>query len=395
MYPERFSNLPAHVWPRLRTLLDSHDGGGPAIHMTIGEPKHAFPQWVTDVIAQNAIGFNSYPPNDGAPVLLKAIADFVTRRYGVPVDDKSQVMALNGTREGLYNAVMALCPETKGGKKPTVLMPNPFYQVYLIAALSTAGEPMMVPATAQTAHLPDFKGLPDEVLNRATAAFICSPANPQGAVATREYWQEMISLAERFDFKIFADECYSEIYRDEPPIGALQVAHEMGADLNRVVIFHSLSKRSNLPGLRSGFVASGAENIAQIKQLRNYAGAPLPLPLQIAAAAVWDDETHVEENRALYVEKYDMADRILGNVPGYASPEAGFFLWLPVENDEQAALKLWRETGVRVLPGGYLAQDWQGVNPGQEYIRAAMVAPKAETERGIELIRDCLYPRTK
>ncbi|MDW3180714.1 aminotransferase class I/II-fold pyridoxal phosphate-dependent enzyme [Roseobacter sp.] len=393
VYPERFSNLPAHAWPRLRALLDVSDGGGPAIHMTIGEPKHAFPAWVMDVIAQNAAGFNNYPPNEGSPELRAAICGFVNRRYGVPLDPDTQVMALNGTREGLYNAVMALCPETKNGQRPTVLMPNPFYQVYMIAALSVAADPIMVPATRENGHLPDFAGLSEDVLNRATAVYICSPANPQGVVASRDYWRDLITLAEKYDFKVFADECYSEIYRDTPPVGALQVAQEMGADLNRVVIFHSLSKRSNLPGLRSGFVASGAENIREIKQLRNYAGAPLPQPLQAAAAAVWDDEAHVIENRALYVEKYDIADRVLGNVPGYASPEAGFFLWLPVENDEAAAVKLWRETGVRVLPGGYLAQDYDGVNPGQGYIRAAMVAPKAETARGIELIRDCLYPQ--
>ncbi len=393
VYPERFSNLPAHAWPRLRALLDVSEGGGPAIHMTIGEPKHAFPAWVTDVISENVAGFNSYPPNDGSPELRQAIADFVKRRYGVPVNADTQVMALNGTREGLYNAVMALCPETKGGQKPAILMPNPFYQVYMIAALSATADPIMVPATVETGHLPDFAGLSEDILNRATAAYICSPANPQGAVASREYWRGLINLAEKYDFKIFADECYSEIYRETPPVGALQVAQEMGTDLNRVVIFHSLSKRSNLPGLRSGFVASGAENIGEIKQLRNYAGAPLPLPLQAAAAAVWNDEAHVIENRRLYVEKYELADRMLGNVPGYASPDAGFFLWLPVENGERAAVKLWRETGVRVLPGGYLAQDYNGVNPGQGYIRAAMVAPKAETARGIELIRDCLYPQ--
>ena len=393
VYPERFSNLPAHAWPRLRALLDVSEGGGPAIHMTIGEPKHVFPAWVTDVIVQNAAGFNNYPPNEGSAELRAAICGFVQRRYGVSLDPDAQVMALNGTREGLYNAVMALCPETKAGKRPAILMPNPFYQVYMIAALSAAADPVMVPATRENGHLPEFSSLPEDVLNRTTAVYICSPANPQGVVATREYWRDLIALAEKYDFKIFADECYSEIYRDTPPVGALQVAQETGADLNRVVIFHSLSKRSNLPGLRSGFVASGAENMREIKQLRNYAGAPLPSPLQAAAAAVWDDEAHVVENRALYVEKYDIADRILGNVPGYASPEAGFFLWLPVENDESAAVKLWRETGVRVLPGGYLAQDYNGVNPGQGYIRAAMVAPKVETARGIELIRDCLYPQ--
>lgn len=392
VYPERFSNLPAHAWPRLRALLDVHEGGGPLIQMTIGEPKHAFPAWVTDVIAENAAGFNKYPPNDGSPELRAAIATWIKRRYGVDMDAETEVMALNGTREGLYNAVIALSPETKNGARPAVLMPNPFYQVYMIAAISGAADPIMVNATSETGHLPDFENVPEDVLRRTTAAYICSPANPQGAVASRDYWARLIALAEKHDFLIFADECYSEIYRDTPPPGAMEVAEELGADRNRIVIFHSLSKRSNLPGLRAGFVASGPDTIREIKQLRNYAGAPLPLPLQQAAAAVWNDEAHVEENRRLYLEKYQIADRILGNVPGYVSPEAGFFLWLPVEDDEQAALKLWRETGVKVLPGGYLAQDVTGQeNPGKKYIRVALVAPAEETARGLELIRDCLY----
>lgn len=391
MYPERFSNLPAHVWPRLRALLDGHEGGGTPIHMTIGEPKHAFPAWVTDEITKHAAGFNKYPPNDGSPELRGAIAAWIARRYGVEVDPDTEVMALNGTREGLYNAVIALCPATKNGEKSAILMPNPFYQVYMIGAISGEAEPIMVPATAETGHLPDFASLPEDVLRRTTAAYLCSPANPQGVVASRDYWAELIALAEKYDFLIFADECYSEIYRDTPPTGALEVVKELGTDRNRVVIFHSLSKRSNLPGLRAGFAASGPETMREIKQLRNYAGAPLPLPLQQAAAAVWADEAHVEENRALYQEKYAIADRIFGNVPGYASPEAGFFLWLPVEDDEAAALKLWRETGVRVLPGSYLAQNVDGVNPGQNYIRVALVAPKDETTRGLEAIRDCLY----
>lgn len=392
LYPERFSNLPAHAWPRLRALLDVHEGGGPLIQMTIGEPKHAFPAWVTDVIAQNAVGFNSYPPNDGAPFLKGAIAAWIKRRYAIEMDAETEVMALNGTREGLYNAVVALCPETKNGAKPAILMPNPFYQVYMIGAISGASDPVMVNATAETGHLPDFYSVPEETLQRTTAAYICSPANPQGAVADHDYWAKLIRLAEQYDFKIFADECYSEIYRDTPPASAMQVADAIGADRNRIVIFHSLSKRSNLPGLRSGFCASGPETMREIKQLRNYAGAPLPLPLQHAAAAVWEDETHVEESRALYREKFDIADRVFGNVPGYQSPEAGFFLWLPVEDDEAAAVKLWRETGVKTLPGGYLAQVVPGqANPGKKYIRAALVAPRDETARGLELIRDCLY----
>ncbi len=390
-FPERFSNLPAHAWPRLRALLDVHEPGGDVVNMTIGEPKHAFPAWISEIITDNSAGFNSYPPNEGSAELRNAISDWIKQRYGVAVDAATQVMALNGTREGLYNAAMALCPKSKNGRQPVVLTPNPFYQVYMLAALSVGAQPVFVPATEATGHLPDYAALSPDVLNQVTIAYVCSPANPQGAVASREYWTDLIRLAEQYDFQIFADECYSEIYRDTPPCGALEVASEMGADPERVLIFQSLSKRSNLPGLRSGFVAGGPESIRRIQQLRNYAGAPLPLPLQAAAAAVWSDEDHVIKNRRLYREKFDLADRILGNVPGYRTPEAGFFLWIPVDDGEQATLKLWRETGARILPGAYLSQDVDGVNPGANYIRVALVAPKEETQRGLEAIRDCLF----
>ncbi|MBR9843390.1 MAG: aminotransferase class I/II-fold pyridoxal phosphate-dependent enzyme [Rhodobacteraceae bacterium] len=390
MFPERFSNLPAYAFPRLRALLDHHQPGGDVVHMTIGEPKHAFPAWVTDVISENAEGFNRYPPNDGTPELLDAISGWIGRRYGVEVG-ADQIMALNGTREGLYNAMMALCPEEKGGAQPAVLIPNPFYQVYAVAAISVGAEPVFVNAEAETGFLPDYGALASELLDRVAVAYLCSPANPQGAVADRAYWRDLIALAEKHDFRIFADECYSEIYRGEAPVGALEVAKEMGADPERVVIFHSLSKRSNLPGLRSGFVAGGPECIRRIRQLRAYSGAPLPLPLQKAAEKVWADEAHVEENRRLYSEKFDVADEVFAGVPGYQSPQAGFFLWLPVEDGEEAALKLWKETGVRVLPGAYLSRDTEAGNPGKGYIRVALVAPKTQVQDALITVRDCLY----
>jgi N-succinyldiaminopimelate aminotransferase len=391
MFPERFSNLPRYAFPRLRALLDAHAPGGEVVHMTIGEPKHAFPDWVGEVIAAHTAEFGRYPPNDGTPELLEAIGAWLDRRFGVTVDAGRQVMALNGTREGLYTAMMALCPEQKAGGKPVVLLPNPFYQVYMVAAFSVGAEPHFMPATKEGGHLPDLAALDPAVLERTAVMYLCSPANPQGAVASEAYWREALALADRYDFKIFADECYSEIYRDAPPVSAMQVAREVGVSPERVVIFHSLSKRSNLPGLRSGFVAAGPESMARIRQLRAYAGAPLPLPLQHAAQAVWEDEAHVEENRRLYQEKYAVADEIFEGVPGYVGPEAGFFLWLPVEDGEAAALKLWRETGVRVLPGAYLSREVNGVTPGQPYIRVAMVAPKDEMARGLIRLRDCLY----
>jgi len=388
-FPERFSNLPAYAFPRLRTLLDDHTPGGDVVHMTIGEPTHPFPAWVTDIIAQHAAGFNTYPPNEGLPELRSAFCDWLARRYGAQMDPDVHVMPLNGTREGLYNAGMALCPEQKHGQRPVVLLPNPFYQVYMLSAISAGAEPVLVSATAETDHLPDFAGLDADILNRTVACYMCSPANPQGAVAGQAYWRDLIALAERYDFQIFADECYSEIYRDTPPAGILECIQ--GADPERVLAFHSLSKRSNLPGLRSGFVAGGPRSLREIKQLRTYAGTPLPSPLQHAAAALWADETHVTENRALYHEKYELADHILGDVAGYVPPQAGFFLWLPVKDGEAAALDLWQKTGVRVLPGAYLARDVEGVNPGDTYIRVALVAPMAQTERGLSAIRDVLY----
>ncbi len=389
-FPERFSNLPVATWPRLRALLDVPSRADDVINMTIGEPRHAFPAFVREALDVTMHKFAKYPENNGLPDLLDAIAGFLKRRYGLDIKP-NQLLALNGTREGLYNAAMALCPETKNGKQPIILTPNPFYQVYAVAALSVGAEPVYVPATEKSGHLPDFHALPEDVLARTAIAYVCSPANPQGSVADEKYWHGLIELAEKYDFQIFADECYSEIYRDTPPPGALQIATDMGADPDRVVIFHSLSKRSNLPGLRSGFCAGGVESIARIRALRAYAGAPLPEPLQSVATAVWADEGHVVANRALYHEKYKIADDVLGDVPGYRSPQAGFFLWLPVADGEKAAVKLWQETGVRVLPGAYLSRDVRGENPGKGYIRVAMVAPKQEMQRGLTLIRDCLY----
>ncbi len=391
MFPERFSNLPAYAFPRLRALLDVHEPGGPVQHMTIGEPKHAFPEWLADVIAQASSEFGKYPPNDGTPELRVAISAWMQGRYGVNVDPATQIMPLNGTREGLYNAGMALCPETKSGQRPAVLMPNPFYQVYMISSISVGAEPIFVDATSDTGHLPDFTEVDPEILARTALCYICSPANPQGAVADETYWTRLITLAERYDFRILADECYSEIYRDTPPPGALQVAQKMGADPERVLVFHSLSKRSNVPGLRSGFVTGGPECLQRIKQLRAYSGAPLPLPIQRASERLWSDDAHVAENRALYQEKYDLADRIFGDIPGYLPPQAGFFLWLPVEDGEAAALQLWKNTGIRVLPGAYLSQEGPNGNPGKSYIRVAMVHDLKQTEKGLTGIREELY----
>jgi N-succinyldiaminopimelate aminotransferase len=388
--PERFSNLPDYAFPRLRKLLDAHAAGGAPIAMTIGEPRHPMPDFVAPLLATHLAEFGLYPPNDGAPELLEAISGWLKRRYSVDIATE-RLMNLNGTREGLFNACVALCPEKKEGKTPIVLMPNPFYQVYAVAALAVGAEPLYVAAIAANGFLPDYAGLPTATLDRVAVAYICSPANPQGAVASPAYLKTLLALAEKHDFIILADECYSEIWADKAPTGILQVATEIGADPERVYAFHSLSKRSNLPGLRSGFVAGGTKGIAQMRKLRNFAGSPVPLPLQRVSTAAWRDEAHVTASRALYHEKFACAAEVFRGIQGFHLPQGGFFLWLPVDDGEAAALRLWRETGVKVLPGAYLARDVGGDNPGKNYIRVALVAPKEETQHGLIRLRDCLY----
>lgn len=393
VFPERFSQLPDYAFPRLRKLLDGVSPGGVAadrgpIRMSIGEPRHLMPDFVGPIIAAHVGEFGRYPPNEGSAVLLDAVAGWIRRRHGVRVAP-DRLMALNGSREGLFNACIALCPEEKRGRPPIVLIPNPFYQVYAVAALAAGAVPVYVPAPPETGFLPDFAALPPEILDRAAILYICSPSNPQGAVAPRGYLADLVTLAERHDFRILADECYSELWRDAPPPGLLEVA--TNADPERITVFNSLSKRSNMPGLRSGFVCGGRESIRRLRRLRTYAGAPLPLPLQRVAEAAWRDEAHVEVSRALYQEKYALAARILGDVPGFSAPDGGMFLWLRVGDGEEAALRLWREAGVMVLPGAYLARDVDGVNPGRDYIRVALVAPVEETRDGLMRLRSCIW----
>ncbi|MEO1549469.1 MAG: aminotransferase class I/II-fold pyridoxal phosphate-dependent enzyme [Pseudomonadota bacterium] len=385
-FPARFSDLPEYAFPRLRRLLDGVAPGDTPTPMSIGDPMHPIPPMVGEILARETQGFAGYPPNEGTPELRGAIAGWLDRRYGVEVDPDARILPLNGTREGLFNAAIALSPERKAGAQPAVLLPNPFYQCYAVAALTAGAEPVYVNAGPETGFLPDFERLDPALLARTSIVYMCSPSNPQGAVADRAYWTRLLALAERYDFRIFADECYSEIWRETPPPGILEVADAVCADPERVVAFHSLSKRSNLAGLRSGAATAGPKAIAAMKQLRAYAGAPLPLPLQRVAEAVWADEEHVRQSQALYREKFDLADEILGNLPGYSAPEAGFFLWLDVGDGEATALDLWRRAGVRCLPGAYLARDAGGENPGARYIRLALVAPRDEVARGLRAV---------
>ena len=391
----RFSDLPDYAFPRLRNLLQNIKAPKRAIHMHIGEPTHEFPSFIKERILENFSSFNSYPPNDGTKSLLSSISKWVSKRYEVPrIDSEKKIISLNGTREGLFNATIALSPTSKNKKTPAILIPNPFYQCYMIAAKAVGAETIFVPATHESHFLPDYSCLPKEILERTTICYICSPSNPQGAIIDEMYWQNLFSLAETYDFKILADECYSEIYQQKKPPGAIESLYRFDMDPERLIIFNSLSKRSNLPGLRSGFAVGGEKTIAELKKLKAYSGSPNPTPLQFAAEAAWQDEAHVEDNRRQYARKLDLANKILKNIPDYKAPEAGFFLWLQVTDGEKAATKLWKNYGVKVLPGAYLSnQNYKTLdkkNPGKNFIRVALVGPTNELQFGLGAINQYL-----
>lgn len=395
--PQRFQDLPEYAFPRLRALLDPHAPGADPIAMSLGEPRHAPPAFLGEALAEAAELWTRYPDNNGSPTLRAAISDWLGRRFGIAEtrrDPDKHIFPLNGSREGLFNVSVAMCPETKNGARPAVILPNPFYQAYVVGALTAGAEPIFTECGAATGFLPDLDALTPELLDRTALFFLCSPSNPQGAIAPEAYWRRLIALAEQHDFIICADECYSEIWRSAAPTTALKVAEAMSADPERVLAFHSLSKRSNLPGLRSGFVVGGPKSIAALKRLRAYSGAPIPGPIQEASAKIWADEAHVDASRDIYHQKYALADEILGGANYYIPPEAGFFLWLDVGDGEEAALKLWRETGVRALPGGYLSRPvTPGLgtgDPGAAYLRIALVEPLPRVRAGLEAIRSCL-----
>jgi aspartate/methionine/tyrosine aminotransferase len=362
---------------RLRELLGDTPPGKPAISLAVGEPQHGVPDFVGPVLAAHIDEFGRYPMNKGTDAFCRAAADWLGRRFALPrpVNPNSEVLVLNGTREGLFLAAVAARNWVTGrAGRPAVLMPNPFYAAYAAGAVAADCEPVYLPATATTGFLPDLDALPRALLARTVAFYIASPANPQGAVASRDYLGRLAALARRFGFLVFSDECYSEIYSREAPAGMLEAA---GQDFANVVVFQSLSKRSNLPGLRVGFAAGDGHFLARFLDLRNVAAPQVPVPAQRVAIAAYADEKHVEANRALYRQKFDLADQVIGNRYGYARPPGGFFLWLDVSaqgGDEAATLRLWREAGLRVVPGRYLARPQDdGSNPGEGFIRVAMV----------------------
>jgi len=373
---------------RLAALLDAVAPGLPPIDLSLGEPKHPVPDFVGPVLAAHTADFGRYPPIRGTPDFREAVARWLDRRFGAGamLDAERGILPLNGSREGLFSAALAAVAYAKKRVgHPAILLPNPFYPVYAAAAEAAGAEPVFLPAGPATGFLPDLTGVPADVLARTVAIYYASPANPQGAVASRESLAALIRLAGAHDILVFSDECYSELYRgDAAPPGILEAAADVGRSAANLVAFNSLSKRSNLPGLRCGFAAGDPDFLAFWAGIRNVIAPQVPMPVQAVAVAALGEEAHVAANRRLYDEKFAAAAAILGTKFGYATPPGGFFLWLDMTalgGGEAAALRLWRNAGVKVVPGSYLAAGTDAPSgPGWAYVRVAMVESLAATE---------------
>jgi len=379
---------------RLTELLAPFEPGQKLINLSLGEPQHPMPPFLGEVLAKNLGDFNRYPPSNGIPAFRAAVSAWLSRRYTLPraLDPESEVLVLNGSREGLFHAAIAAAAFV-GPRRgaPAILMPNPFYPAYAAAARGANCQAVFLPATRETGFLPDLDALDEALLARTVAIYIASPANPQGSVATPAYFARLSELATRYGFMVLSDECYSEIYTQTPPGSILE---NSGPDFKNVVAFQSLSKRSNLPGLRVGFVAGDRAFIRRFHEWRNVAAPQVPMPLQHVGAAAYQDEAHVEVSRDLYRQKFDAADIVLGNRFNYRRPAGGFCVWLDVSaygGDEAATIKLFREGGVRVLPGSYLARTGSdGLNPGAGYIRVALVQAADTTTEALRRMVDVL-----
>lgn len=393
------NKLQPYPFERLRALLAGAQPPADRSHiaMYIGEPRHPAPPLVVEALTGNMAGLGSYPLTAGIPQLRETIANWLTRRFELPagsVSPETMVLPVNGTREALFAFVQAVVDSSS---RPLLVMPNPFYQIYEGAALLAGAEPYFMPNDAEHAALPDLDSVPAEVWERCQILFLCSPSNPTGAVASIEYLQHALRLAERHDFVIASDECYSEIYFDEskPPAGLLQAAAAAGnTSYERCIVFHSLSKRSSVPGLRSGFVAGDAKVLKQFLLYRTYHGSAMPPPAQFASIAAWNDEAHVLENRDLYRQKFAAVLPILREVMPVEMPAASFYLWPRVDNDEHFTRALFEKQHITLLPGSYISRPSpEGVNPGRERVRISLVAKVPECIEAATRIREFVKNR--
>lgn len=359
------------------------------IGLGIGEPKHATPPFIQKALADNLAGLANYPSTTGSEALRAAIAGWLERRYGLPkIDATTQVLPVNGSREALFALAQTVIDPSRGDA--LVMCPNPFYQIYEGAAYLSGAQPYFVNSDPERNFAPDYRSVPADVWPRVQLLYVCSPGNPTGAVLTLDDWKELFDLSDRYDFVIAADECYSEIYfKSDAPLGGLEAAHKLGrTGFPRLIAFSSLSKRSNVPGMRSGFVAGDAKILKQYLLYRTYHGCAMPPPVQTASIAAWQDEEHVAENRRLYREKFAAVTPLVAEVLGTAQPDAGFYLWArtPIA-DTDFARGLLEHYNVVVLPGSFLARESDGVNPGAGFVRIALVASLEECLEAAERIR--------
>ena len=360
------------------------------INLSIGEPKHATPSLIKDALVNNLSGLATYPTTLGVLPLREAIANWATRRYGIPLlNTETEILPVIGSREALFAVAQVVINSSK--RNPIVISPNPFYQIYEGAAFLAGAEPYFLNTTVENNHAMDFSSVPVEVLNRTQLVYVCSPGNPSGKVMTLAQWQEIFALSDQYNFLIAADECYSEIYFDKtnPPLGALQAAHLLGRSYKNLIIFSSLSKRSNVPGMRSGFVAGDAAFIAKFLLYRTYHGSAMNPTVQMASIAAWNDENHVIENRRLYAEKFNAVTPMLSSTLQVEMPDAAFYLWAKtIEKDTDFAVQLYRDLNITVLPGSLLAREAHGINPGAGFIRLALVASFKECVEAANRIKN-------
>jgi N-succinyldiaminopimelate aminotransferase len=390
---DRLELLTAYPFERLARLKAglTPPADLPHIAMYIGEPKHAPPPFVVDALRQNIGKLDSYPLTVGLPETRAACAAWLQRRFGVRVAAETMVLPVNGTREALFSFVQAV---VSAKDRPVVAMPNPCYQIYEGAALLAGAEPVFLNTTADNRFQPDLDAVPAETWRRCQVLFLCSPGNPTGAVLSLDYLRHALELANRHDFVIASDECYAELYRDEaaPPPSLLQAALASGHDqYQRCMVFHSLSKRSSVPGLRSGFVAGDPALIKPYLLYRTYHGCAMPVPTQLASIAAWNDDAHAAANRALYREKYARVLPILAPVLDVAEPDGAFYLWPDVQRDDAAFTReLFARKNLTILPGSYLARDTADGNPGRNRVRISLVAPVDECIVAAQRIRHFL-----
>lgn len=385
------AKLQPYPFEKLRRLFAgvTQPAGLQEIRLHIGEPQHGTPRFIKDALVAGLDGLASYPATNGSDVLRAAIAGWIGRRYGIPAPDAaSQVLPVAGSREALFAFAQCVADPTR--PDGLVLCPNPFYQIYEGAAYLAGLTPAFINQLPEHGFVPDFAAVPEDTWRRTQLIYVCSPGNPTGHVLGLEEWRRLFELSDRHGFVIASDECYSEIYFDEdrPPLGALEAARKLGRDdYRRLVIFSSLSKRSNVPGLRSGFVAGDAEVLKKFWLYRTYHGCALNPAVQAASVAAWDDEAHVRENRRLYREKFDAVTAGLAACLETTRPEAGFYLWARTPMaDTEFARELFRQYNVSVLPGSFLARAAGGLNPGDRFVRIALVAGLEECRQAAERI---------